>query len=129
MAEWLAETANLPELILCSTAERTRETAAWLNETWSQEVPVVTSRDLYLATPETILSVIRSDGCDAASLLVLAHNPGISQLVSLLAGKPLEMPTAAIAVFDVDVPSWDRLRSPDQVAWRALMKPKALPAS
>lgn len=129
MADWLAETGNVPELILCSSAERTQETAALMKASWPQEVPVSSSKELYLASPESILRVIRSDGCDANPLLVIAHNPGLGQLISLLAGQQLDVPTATIAVFDVAIADWGELRSDVPIVLHEWIQPKKLPDS
>lgn len=129
MAGWLMDEVGLPDLVLCSSAARTRETARLMESAWGSRLTVCPARDLYLAPPEQILRVIRTDGGDAASLLVLGHNPGIADLVSMLCEEPREMPTSAVAVFDVDVDDWGHLRSPDQVSLRSQMRPKALSAS
>lgn len=126
MARWLAEQGRLPSLILCSSSTRTRETVRRLIEGWEAEPTLAVTDDLYLASPETILDVIRGDGCDAERLMVVAHNPGISQLASLLRTEALEMPTAAVASFDFEDGDWGRLRSANQVQLRDFMKPKSL---
>ncbi len=129
MADWLAETGNVPGLILCSPAERTQETAALMKASWSQEVPVSSSKALYLASPESILRVIRSDGCDANPLLVIAHNPGLGQLISQLAGQQIDVPTATIAVFDVAIADWGELCSDVLIVLHEWIQPKKLPDS
>lgn len=128
MADWLQSTDSIPDLILCSSAQRTQQTVALMNQRWATPAPVMVNNELYLASPETMFSNVRADGGDATTLLVVAHNPGIAQLVSLLSDQPTEMPTAAIAVFDIIVDRWDELSSPGQVEYSRWMKPKALPA-
>lgn len=158
MAAWIAENGLRPDLILCSTARRTRETARLLNESWSlqdgdsdasiemrsseyppdeparpgdgghsDEVPVAFTNELYHASLDDLLKIIRSDGCDAQTLLVVAHNPGMAQLTSWLAQRSIDMPTAAVAVFEFALADWSRLLSPDQGTLSAFAKPKALP--
>lgn len=58
---------------------------------------------LYLAEPRVIWDSIRSayhSHPNEESLLVLGHNPGMEILMSALAGRDLEVPTAAIAIFE-----------------------------
>ena len=129
MAEWLAETGSVPDMILCSSAERTRETVELMNEIWPNRVPVYTSRDLYLAAPETILRVIQSDGGDVARLMIVAHNPGLAALVSRVSGQSLDVPTAAIAIFDASLHRWADLRSPSQLRLVTQTRPKSLSES
>ncbi len=129
MAEWLVESGNVPDMVLCSSAERTRETVDLMNEIWPDRVPVHTSGDLYLAAPETILRVIRSDGDDVARLMIVAHNPGLAELVSSASGQSSNVPTAAIAIFDASLDRWGDLRSPSQLHLVTQIRPKSLSES
>ena len=125
MAHWLDDLSFVPDLILSSTSERTRQTAALMRQEWKRDPVVSYTPSLYLAGPDAITKAIRSDGCDAKRLMVLAHNPGIAHFVSVLAGQQLDMPTAAIAVFQVAAEDWSRFNS-DDVALVQYMRPKAL---
>jgi len=120
VADWIRQLGDLPSLILCSSAMRTRQTAELLTETWSggaaENVAIRATDSLYLAAAETIFNVICTAHDDAAGLLVIGHNPGMAALVAGLTGQHRDMPTAAVAVFDVDVDDWTDLRGPDQVS-------------
>jgi len=48
-----------------------------------------------------------SDEC--AALLLVGHNPGMEGLIRYLTGQPESMPTAAVAVIDLDIGSWKEL--------------------
>ena len=126
MAEWLAKIDMVPDRILSSSAERTRETVALMMEEWPDEPNTYFCEELYLATPESILSTIRADACDATKLMVVGHNPGIAHLVSGLAEKFIEMPTAAVAVFKIAPADWSDLRTDTPVSLTQFMRPKAL---
>ncbi|WP_442508301.1 SixA phosphatase family protein [Novipirellula sp. SH528] len=126
MAEWLREIDCLPDVVLSSSAVRTRETAELMQDSFRSDVVVSYIESLYLATPETICSVISSDSCDASTVMVLAHNPGMAYLVSQLAGQMVDMPTAAIAIFDVSIADWSKFRLSSPVKLEHFMRPKAL---
>ena len=126
MANWLAESDWIPDVVLSSSSQRTCDTFRLMAEQWDQEPTVSFSQDLYLAAPEAILDSIRGDGIDANQLMVLAHNPGISYLASLLAEQSIELPTAAVAVFRVDVEQWSDLRQSTPIQLVDFMRPKAL---
>lgn len=102
MARWLAEHELVPELILSSSSARTRETVELMLDTWPTPPKVVYSQNLYLASAEALLWTTRSEHANAASVLLLAHNPGIAMLASTLSGAMLPMPTAALAIFKVN---------------------------
>ena len=75
---------------------------------------------LYLAGTDTIMEVIREAGGDADTLLVSGHNPGLGDMLfELVAPKnenalydeaKVKFPTAAFAVFELDIEDWADLR-------------------
>lgn len=97
-----------PGLALVSTAERTRQTAehglaAVVAETFFEDA-------LYHAAPESIWDAFSAS--DAESVVIVGHNPGIGDLVSMLVhqahdGSKLarefsgHFPTAAFAAFEI----------------------------
>ncbi len=92
-----------PELILSSTARRARETAAAFAEAFDADV--TEQAELYLADPGTLLSAARDTG--AAEVMVVAHDPGMSALVSRLADRDERMVTCAVAIFTWHDGDWD----------------------
>lgn len=94
--------AGLPTLTraLCSTAQRTRETAAAVSARLPALELQLESR-IYEATPGQLLSLLEEQ-TDTESLLLIGHNPGLEQLVALLAtgrsGDYRGMSPAAVAV-------------------------------
>ena len=126
MAQWLAENDLIPDQILCSSAERTRETVELMVQVWPGELSWSSADSLYLASPETIMSTIRSGFSGAKTLMVVAHNPGMAYLASMLAGKGVDMPTAAIAVFQANHTEWCDLDSETPLELTYFMRPKAL---
>jgi phosphohistidine phosphatase len=101
--------AEQPQVVLCSSARRTRQTLAAL------ELPSATVVDIdqqiYLADADTLLEAVRGMGAladEPSTALVVAHNPGAHDLVVELtggAGLP-GFPPAALAVVDLDVDAW-----------------------
>jgi phosphohistidine phosphatase len=134
MADWLSQNDLIPDLILCSSAVRTQETAQGMLVRWGASPTVFPSKRLYLASPQTIFSVVSEDSIlpdedsDAIpqTVLVLAHNPGISEAAGWLTGQMIAMPTAAVVAFDLSTASWDHAISPETARCLAVMKPKAL---
>lgn len=126
MAQWLADIDTIPDLVACSSAVRTRETVALMTAQWAKTPEVSYLESLYLAHPETILKTAASDGGDARVLMVVAHNPAMTHLVSSLADKVIDMPTAAIAVFRLAISDWSELQGSSPVELIHFMRPKAL---
>ncbi len=113
--DWLR--ANLPGVdeVLCSTAIRARETLARTG----LDAPVRYAERLYDATPGTAIDEINTVTDDVDTLLVIGHEPAISQVALRLAGAEgtdsaalqrisAKFPTSAIAVLHIDS-DWARL--------------------
>ncbi|MEO1615163.1 MAG: histidine phosphatase family protein [Planctomycetota bacterium] len=111
MAAWLDDRAMVPDVILASDSQRTMETAERMLKQWTSSSELVACDTLYLASPESMLGTLATEHRDGRRVLLLGHNPGCSILSSHLAGVRLEMPTAAMAVFDVST-SGPEARSP-----------------
>lgn len=107
-----------PDLVLCSTAERTRATLQGIFSALPVPLQVVYDPALYLGTPERIMALIRAVPASVQRLMVVGHNPGLEDLAALLAGDgPADLlaqiggkfPTGALAALDFGIDSWDAL--------------------
>jgi phosphohistidine phosphatase len=92
------------ELLLVSPSLRTRQTADALIKAYPH-ARVEYVDELYLADRKRLMSVVQKHGADTKHLMLIAHNPGISEFANELSQeRPIDgMPTAAIfsAVFDI----------------------------
>src|SRR5436853_632358 len=114
IAEHMRATAVEPELVLCSTARRARETLELVRPALPSSVISIEDA-LYAASADELLTRIRRVGDSVASVLVIGHNPGLQQFALLLAsgGRGLrqleeKFPTAALATLTLDA-TWSRL--------------------
>ena len=118
IAGHLCRLGREPELVLCSSAVRTRETLELVRPALGVS-RVVLDDELYAASAEEILARIRLVPDDVGSVLVIGHNPGLHQLALSLASSGDELtrletkfPTAALATLAVAT-SWSRLAPAD----------------
>jgi phosphohistidine phosphatase len=109
-----------PELVLCSSAARTRETLELLRPALGDASTVRFEDALYAASAETLLERLRAVPADVSSVLLIGHNPGMQDLALLLAasGADLErlaakFPTAALATLSIATASWQQLSRGD----------------
>ncbi|AEE45848.1 SixA phosphatase family protein [Cellulomonas fimi] len=105
----LAEAGLVPDLVLCSTSLRTRQTWDLVRGTLGAD-PVLDLRDdVYDAGLSTLLDVVRAVPDDAATVLVVGHEPTMSRVAATLAGPGSD--EAALARVQVGVPtaSWSLL--------------------
>lgn len=118
IGEFLAAKKLLPELILCSSSRRTRDTLAALLPFIRGETDVHLTDELYESTVDSYLATIRKRGGAAATLLVVGHNPAIEEAAADLTARSksgsvahLRFPTAGLAVIDFDIGEWSALKS------------------
>lgn len=95
----LAETFGPIELALCSTAVRARET---LELSGLKADTVRYEERIYAATHEQLAGVLEEVPDEVAKVMLVGHNPGLSDLVRYLTGQPVELKTAAFAIIRWD---------------------------
>lgn len=114
MARILAETGFQPDVIRASTALRARTTAEYFATEFGGAVEL--DPELYGASAPTILT--RAGVGRVRSVLVVAHDPGMSVLAARLSDDAIgHMPTCAVATFSWDEDDWDVIDALTPTAW------------
>lgn len=127
MGSLLSAEGLVPDLILSSTAVRARETAEAVAKSASYEGPIELLESLYLAAPGTLLGEAQSRTPDSVvRLLLVAHNPGMEDLVEILAGARHTFPTSALAVFEVAIERWKALELGVETKLSKIYRPKEI---
>ncbi len=138
MGRYISEHRLMPELVLCSSSQRTVETAELLFAEFRKHPEVEYLELLYLAEPDAIFAMLRQRPDDAKSLCVIGHNPGLEDCARALARDPItrkekdvldqieeKFPTCALAVLDFNVKRWRDLE-PGTGALVAFVRPRDL---
>ncbi|MEU2586939.1 histidine phosphatase family protein [Streptomyces avermitilis] len=114
----LAEADLLPDLALCSTAVRARQTWELAAAQWGTPPTVRLDARLYAADAPDLLAAVHEVPGQVRTLLLIGHNPGLEHLVLELAGDGVDdtldrlgvkFPTSAIAVLAWHGESWQNL--------------------
>ena len=128
MGRRLARRGQLPDLIVSSTAVRALSTArAVARELGYRQADIVETPSLYHASPMEMLSIIRQTPAGIGTLMVVGHNPGMTELANLLGGVRLDnMPTAGMLCVESDRAEWSRFE-PGQTRFGWLDYPKNHP--
>ncbi|MBS1615216.1 MAG: histidine phosphatase family protein [Bacteroidetes bacterium] len=102
----------VPGHILSSTARRAADTAKLI----AQEIGFDAEKiewcdDLYHCVPAVFEELIQAMNDDLNTLIIIAHNPGISEFAASLdsSGQIHHMPTCAVAGFELDTEHWSEL--------------------
>lgn len=119
VAQFLHQERLIPDLILCSTARRTRETLSRLQAVIGDDRPALIEADLYLASAEILFERLTMVGEDAGRVMLIGHNPGLEDLAATLItpkAGPLEeklaakFPTAGLAAIRLPGTRWRDLK-------------------
>lgn len=114
-----------PDLILCSTAKRTKQTAKLVAESAKLKSPIVFTDEIYEASTEALLDIIKAQEASVESILMIGHNPGLSELLMELTGEYEHFPTAALAKVALEVDKWKSIKGgAGQLKW--ILRPKEL---
>jgi phosphohistidine phosphatase len=111
----LRERGVVPELVLCSTATRARQTLERIEPALGRGA-VRVEPDIYGAAPADLLAVLHEVAPAVRSVMVIGHNPGLQQLALRLArhGSAVQeleakFPTGALATLTFRGPGWAAL--------------------
>lgn len=136
MAGHMALSGLAPDVILCSTARRARETLALAVPTFVRDCTIHIGHNLYLADAATLMELVRTLPDTAEQCMLIGHNPGLQQLALLLAGAGdveelavlrANFPTAAVAEITFTLSHWAEI-APGAGRLRRFLTPRALPA-
>ena len=115
MGKTMAEHGIDPDLVLCSSARRTRDTLALVLPEFRFEPKVVYEDALYHASPETMLEMLHAIQPGATRVMLVGHNPEIQAFALDLVGSGPKhfrdrlgekYPTAGLAVINFASGPW-----------------------
>lgn len=93
----LAALIHGPVMALVSGARRTRDTWHLLNP-WIKSAHVEYVDSLYEASASEVMSVITQRSRVSPQIMVVGHNPGLEEAVSILTGRSARLPTSTAYV-------------------------------
>lgn len=107
MGKRVAERRGKPDLLLSSPAHRAQETAEIFARKLGYEIAdIALDERLYPGAARDVIEVIRALDDRFEYVMLVGHNPGLSDLAHSLAPGILDLPTCAVAEFAFDVDSW-----------------------
>ena len=95
VGRWLEANVGALDLVVCSTAVRARETFGLAAVSATE---VRHDERVYAASYQDLMSVLDELPPDVGTTVLVGHNPGLSDLVGMLTGEPLELKTSSVAV-------------------------------
>jgi phosphohistidine phosphatase len=100
----------VPDIILSSTAKRARTTVKQLLKGGGFEVEVSWHAGLYAGELSSHFGALSGlpDGVQVA--MIVGHNPLLEELLELLTGRHVSLPTATVACVELPLAHWSELR-------------------
>jgi phosphohistidine phosphatase len=130
MGEYLRTNAIEPELVLCSSSRRTRETLEGVAPTGKRVIEAA----LYSATTGDLVDRLRRVPDDVGSVMLIGHNPSVQMLAMRLARREADageraslerkFPTGALATLTFEC-GWSEL-GPGRARLAAFLTPREL---
>jgi phosphohistidine phosphatase len=114
-----------PDIILCSSAKRAKQTAKIFMKALEYQGDIEYIDSFYMAEPEAYFITLRSLP-DVGCVMVIGHNPGLETMVQILTDEIRSLPTAALALIELPIDEWQQLNLETNGDLRALWLPKEL---
>lgn len=120
MGAFLTERGLIPNLVLCSTSRRTRQTLSLAFGHLKSQPETQFLDGIYHATVPALTAIIQGTPAAKHHLMLVGHNPGLQALALDLigGGDPAgrrgiahKFPSAAVAVMTFDAANWAAIRS------------------
>lgn len=119
VGQWMLDRKLSPQLIICSGARRTRETLGFILPFMRGDQDIRIEDGIYNADgANDLLDRLHSIGKEAATVMVIGHNPAMQDLAIGLCGSgdpddlhqiAIKFPTASLAEIDFKATDWSNV--------------------
>jgi len=96
-------------LVIGSPAVRARETTQLVLQSAGLTLDPRFDERIYEADVPALLEVVSSIPDSAQTAMLVGHNPGMEGTIRVLTGEAEPMPTAAIAIINLEIDSWKEI--------------------
>lgn len=120
VANYLAKHALNPDLVVCSTAVRARETVDLGASAFERKPRIIYDSRVYNADPDRLLKVVHETPDAVHTLLLVGHNPGLQCFAGLLIATGeieirqqllADLPPTGLAIIDFQVDDWRKVHA------------------
>jgi phosphohistidine phosphatase len=130
MSHLLIDRELVPQIILCSSAVRARETAEMMldviMETAGIQCKVQYMDALYMAEPPEYYEAVYNLPAEFERVLIIGHNPGMETLLQLLSNRIESLPTAVVAHLVLPVQAWSEITADTTGELVEIWRPKEI---
>ena len=116
----------VPNLIISSSAVRAHSTAKKVAKACRYEDEILIDPTLYGSGHSDYLNVLINQGDNYDIVMLVGHNPNSEQLLEILTGKMVTMPTCTVACVRLPIKSWTEVSAQTRGELLNLWRPKEL---
>ncbi|MCK5391378.1 MAG: histidine phosphatase family protein [Deltaproteobacteria bacterium] len=111
MGQYMAKNKIQPEVIFSSPGLRALTTARLLSlKIDIKPTDIIINEKIYTFDSEDLLNVIKALKDKYEKVMIVAHNPAITDLVNYLSGSKIDnVPTCGVAVLKLPINSWKKV--------------------
>ncbi len=109
MGKLIAKQGFQPSVILCSPAVRASQTAILVKDGGGLNGEIRFDHRIYEASPHTLRQVVSEIDNLIETAMIVGHNPGIEGFIRYLTGNLEPMPTAGVAVIELNIDKWNAI--------------------
>ena len=127
MGQRLHQRGIVPDLILCSPAKRTKRTAQAIAKAVDYPASEIKYRQaIYEASAEEMIALLQSVDNSENTVLLVAHNPGLTELANRLTSHYIDnVVTAGVVAIQFPLTHWEETAEREgQLLWYDFPKSK-----
>jgi len=116
LRDYLGAEGIHPDLLLCSSALRARETLTHILPALGSELVIRIERAVYRSDAADLVGLLRQVADGVGSVMLIGHNPAVQELATTLAGSgdklsevTSKFPTGALAEIEFPSDRWSAL--------------------
>jgi phosphohistidine phosphatase len=129
IGELLKNEQLIPEYIISSNAKRADSTAKIVAKAAGYKGEIALNQSLYAARPAAYIDVLRHLSNEYARVLMVGHNPGLEELVSMLTGESHSLSTCSLVHIQLRVNKWTEMDNKTKGKLSGIWHPRDLAMS
>lgn len=109
MGRYLQEQGVLLDVILCSTARRSKDTVTGVTQKYIYDGEILYIDELYQANHEIYLNLLNKLPSSIKTALLVAHNPTIEDFLEIVCSFKEQVTAASVAEIQFQIGQWSQL--------------------
>jgi phosphohistidine phosphatase len=116
----------IPQLIISSSAVRAYATAQKVAKACGYDAEITIDSSLYGSGYAKYLNALKNQNDQYNIIMLVGHNPHSEQLLEILTGKMISMPTCSVACLRLDIRTWKDVNAQTKGELVNIWRPKEL---